>query len=113
MSLDSAILFISFPFIFPPPLGVPRLTLLFFLNFLSLNSKIISAEFATSLLCVTTITHLFLSLANFINYLYNFIFKYRLNKFLLQIYQTYVIITSEFYINPMLTIVKGDNLYEQ
>lgn len=43
----------------------------------------------------------------------NFILKYRLNKFLLQIYQTYVIITSEFYINPMLTIVKGDNLYEQ
>ena len=34
---------------------------------MSLNSKIISAEFATSLLCVTTITHLFLSLANFFN----------------------------------------------
>ena len=37
------------------------------LSFLSLNSKTMSAEFATSLLCVTTITHLFLSFANFLS----------------------------------------------
>ena len=38
-------------------------------NFLPLSSKMISAESATSLLCVTTITHLFLSLANVFNIL--------------------------------------------